>query len=352
MSTFAAGRAAVFRLFLILCAIGLLGGCGDSPPVRQESFVFGTRVEVLTLGAPKAAANEALAAVLREFDRLHRTYHPWQPSDLTRLNAAIARGEPAEVSDEMLFLIRQSQDYAARSEGLFNPAIGHLIELWGFHKDSITPHLPSPEELRQTLAQHPDVRDLEISGHTVRSRNRAVMLDFGGIAKGYALDRATQILHEHGIRNALINIGGNVMALGMKGRQPWTVGIQHPRESGPIATLALYDGEAIGTSGDYQRFFEVGGLRYSHLLDPRSGVPARHTEAVTVLVTPREYAGLVSDVSSKPIFLADTGWREMARRGGVSHVLKVDAGGRVIVTADMRARLRWADGMHADAVVE
>jgi thiamine biosynthesis lipoprotein len=179
-----------------------------------------------------------------------------------------------------------------------------------------------------------------------------VQLDLGGIAKGYALDRAALILHRRNIRNALINIGGNVMALGSKGKTSWSVGIQHPRASGPIATLALYDGEAIGTSGDYQRFFEVAGRRYSHLIDPTTGEPAQHTQAVTVLITPQKDAGLLSDVTSKPIFLGAGNWREMARRCGVTHVMRIDASGRISVTSSLRARLKWQNGSRPDEVIE
>ncbi len=347
------GRRPVCLSFLLALSIALLlGGCGDGPLVRQESYVFGTKVEVVSFGSPEPEARAALSAVLREFDRLHRSFHAWQSSDLTRLNDAIAAGKPAEVSDEMLYLLETSRRYAESSDGLFDPAIGHLIELWGFHSDTFEPRLPDPAAVAAAVRTRPSVRELDIHDHTVTSRNPAVMLDLGGIAKGYALDRAATILHEHGIRNALINIGGNVMALGTKGKQTWSVGIQHPRTTGPMATLALYDGEAIGTSGDYQRYFELDGRRYSHLLDPRSGEPARHTEAVTILVPAGKDSGLRSDVCSKPVFLADQGWRDMARRCGIDQVLKVDADGRISVTSAMRARLRWMSGMQADAVVE
>ncbi|MDP5238524.1 FAD:protein FMN transferase [Uliginosibacterium sp. 31-16] len=342
----------ILRHLLCICLISLLAGCGDGPLVRQESFVFGTRVEVVTQGAPEAQARDAIAAVLREFDRLHRTYHAWQPSELTRLNEALARGETASVQPEMLGLIRSAQTYSELGEHLFNPAIGRLIQLWGFHSDTFVARLPAPEALRQAVATQPHMSDLQIDGNQIRSRNPAVALDFGGIAKGWALDKAAAILREHGIHNALINIGGNVMALGSKGKQPWTVGIQHPRASGPLATLALYDGEAIGTSGDYQRFFDLNGQRYSHLLDPRTGEPARHTQAVTVLITPRPDAGMLSDVASKPVFLAADEWRSMARRFGVAHVLRVDGQGKIMLSTDMRARLRWAQGVEPGEVLE
>ena len=330
----------------------LLTACSEGPLLRQESFVFGTRVEVVSFGAPDAQAQAAIASVLREFDRLHRDFHAWQPSPLTTLNQALASGETPTVNAEMAGLLATSRSYAERSDYLFDPAIGGLIQLWGFHSDSYVPRLPDPQALQQWLSNRPSMADLNLSGNTVSSRNPAVRIDLGGIAKGYALDRAAAILHAAGVHNALINIGGNVMALGSKGKQPWTVGIQDPRGSGAIATLALYDGEAIGTSGDYQRFFELDGQRYSHLLDPRTGRPATQTQAVTVLITPRPKAGLLSDVTSKPVFLAGTAWREMARRFELDHVLRVDADGAIQITAGMRERLRWRDNAPAAQVVE
>lgn len=342
----------VLRSLIFVCLSFILVACGDGPLLRQESFVFGTRVEVVTQGAPEAQAQEAIAAVLREFDRLHRTYHAWQPSELTSLNQALAHGEAASVTPEMLGLIQSAQTYAELGEQLFDPAIGNLIQLWGFHSDAFVARLADPEALRKFIASRPRMSDVHIKGNQVSSSNPAVALDFGGIAKGWALDKAAAILREHGIHNALINIGGNVMALGSKGQQPWAVGIQHPRNSGPLATLALYDGEAIGTSGDYQRFFDLDGRRYSHLLDPRTGEPARHTQAVTVLITPRANAGMLSDVASKPVFLAGPEWRSMAHRFNVTHVLRVDDAGKITLSTDMRARLRWAQGVEPGEVLE
>jgi thiamine biosynthesis lipoprotein len=143
------------------------------------------------------------------------------------------------------------------------------------------------------------------------------------------------------VANALINIGGNVMALGKKGDQPWRIGIQHPRMPAPLATLPLYDGEAVGTSGDYQRYFELDGERYAHLLDPRTGQPARGTQSLTILITPRTGAGALSDAPSKPAYLAGESWREHTRRFGIEHVLRVAADGRVEVTRTLRARLQF-----------
>ncbi|MCP5296377.1 MAG: FAD:protein FMN transferase [Rhodocyclaceae bacterium] len=327
---------------LALAAFLLLASCSKAPQLYQrEAYVFGTRVEVSVWGESADQAKRAMAAVLAEFDRLHRMLHAWQPSELTALNEAIARGErDIAVSPELTFILRDAAAIAARSDQLFNPAIGRLVGLWGFHSDEFKPVLPDAVALEAAVKAQPRLSDLAIGSDRVSSTNRAVQLDLGGYAKGYALDRAAALLRGQGVKNALINIGGNVMALGSKGGQPWRIGIQHPRAATPLATLELRDGEAVGTSGDYQRYFELEGRRYCHLLDPRSGQPAQGTQAVTVLVTPRAGAGALSDAASKPLFIAAAGdWRGLAQRLGVTHALRIDSDGVMHVTAAFHARL-------------
>ena len=335
------------RLIVWSIILFLLAGCAKQPPplVQQESFVFGTRVEVLVYGEPEAKARAAIGEVLREFDREYHAYHAWKPSELSTLNAAIAAGHPQQVSPELAALIRNAQGIAAKGNYLFDPGIGRLIGLWGFQSDEFKAQLPDETKLREIIASHPSIADIKLDGNRVTSSNRAVALDFGGYLKGVALDRAAALLKAQGVSNALINIGGNVMALGSKGSKPWRVGIQHPRSPSPLAMLELHDGEAIGTSGDYQRYFELDGKRYCHLLDPRSGMPVQDTRAVTVLITPAkesgQYAtGMLSDVASKPIFIAGAGWREQAARLGVGHVLRIDAAGAVEITEALHKRLK------------
>lgn len=347
------GASAADRLagLLLLCLAMLLAGCSRPQVFHRESYVFGTQVSVAVYGEDEAQADAAIGAVLREFDRLHRAYHAWEPSDLTALNAAIARGETATVSDELAAMLQDAQRIAAAGDELFDPALGKLIALWGFQSDTFVPRLPDPAKVQALIAAKPRMSDLVIDGNRVSSRNPAVQLDLGGYAKGYALDRAASLLRAQGVANALINISGNLMALGTKGGQPWRIGIQDPRPGQPpIATLPLYDGEAIGTSGDYQRFFELDGRRYSHLLDPRSGEPAHGTHSLTVLVTPasitgamaHESVGTLSDAASKPAFIAGDDWRAMTRRFNIDHALRVAEDGRVEVTQALRARLQFS----------
>lgn len=336
----------VVRLSIALLLTLLLGACGDKKPVVSESFVFGTRVEVQVADdLPEPQMRAAVAQVLAEFDRLHRTYHAWQPSELTQLNDTLATGQRARVSAEMADLLVEAQGYAQRSDALFDPGIGRLIALWGFHADSYAEHVPEVSAIKAWLKSHPSIMQLQVQkdveGGWVSSGNRQVALDFGGSLKGKALDRAAAILKAAGIRNALINIGGNVMALGSRYGTPWRVAIQAPRYAGPLAILELHDGEATGTSGDYQRYFEVDGQRYPHLLDPRTGYPAPGTQALMVVVGGPD-AGVRSDVLTKPVFIAgEAAWAAMASRLGLTQVLRVDDQGRVSVTAAMADRLKF-----------
>ena len=332
------------RWILSLITLLALTACTKAPLHHQESFVFGTRVEVLIAGLDEAQARPAAAAVLREFDRLHRTYHAWKPSELSALNEAIAAGKSQAVTPEMAALITDAQRITVLGEQLFDPGIGGLIKLWGFQSDEFKSALPDPALLAAWRTAHPGISDIQLNGQQVSSRNRAVALDFGGYLKGVALDRAAAILREQGVNNALINIGGNVMALGTKNGERWRVGIQHPRQPGPLASVALEDGEAIGTSGDYQRYFELDGQRYCHLLDPRSGAPVMHTQSLTVLITPRVAAGTLSDAASKPLFIAGADWPRLAQALAVDQVLRVDAEGRVQASAALHKRLDYAGG--------
>lgn len=323
----------------MLGALGLVA-CQPAPPHHEESYVFGTRIDVQIAGLPETQAREAAGEVLREFDRLHRSFHAWQPSELTRLNDALAVGQPFDATPELAAMLGQARDIAAAGDYLFDPGIGALARLWGFHKDEYAPALPDAAAIAAWRAGQPSIRDLRIDGTRIRSSSRTLALDLGGYAKGYALDRAASLLRARGVRNALINIGGNILALGDKNGTPWKIGIRDPRGPGHLAVLELRDGEAIGTSGDYQRYFEVGGKRYSHLLDPRTGYPAEGTQAVTVLIPGGEHAGVRSDALSKPLFIGGQArFAELVGQLGISHALRVGADGKIEATPALAARI-------------
>ncbi len=312
--------------------------------MQSQSYVFGTLVDISIYGEPEPRARELINHVMQDFQGLHNRLHAWQQgSELYALNQAFMQGNsPVAVSDELTQIIRDAAQLSQQSQGIFNPAIGRLIHQWGFQRDEFSPVKIDEKAIKELVNGNPQMSDIVLENHQAYSKNPTVQLDLGGYAKGYALDRAATYLRKQGVKNALINIGGNIMAMGSHGNKPWRVGIQHPRQSSPIATLDLPDGWAIGTSGDYQRYFELDGKRYCHIIDPHSGYPAQGTQSVTILVPPGEYAGVLSDVASKPIFIAAPAKRiDAAIAMGIENVLLVDASGNIWVSSTMVKRLQW-----------
>jgi thiamine biosynthesis lipoprotein len=331
-----------FGLVLLLL---LLTSCGREPLYQSQGYVFGTLVDVSIYGEPESRARELANHVLQDFQALHNQLHAWQPgSELSELNQAFADGKSLTISPELAQIVSNATTLSAESNGLFNPAIGELIKQWGFQRDEFTPVKIDAAAIAELVKANPKMTDITIKNDMASSKNRAVKLDLGGYAKGYALDRAAKYLRNQHVKNALINIGGNIIALGRHGEKPWRVGIQHPRKPGPIATLDLDDGWAIGTSGDYQRYFELDGKRYCHVIDPRSGYPAQGTQAVTILVPPGKQAGTLSDVASKPIFIVVPADKVAAANTvGVADFMVIDAQGKIFVSAKMAGRLKWAE---------
>ena len=335
---------ATLRAALIFLTLLAFIACSKEPIYRQQSFVFGTMVEVTIWGENDAPGAELTGKVLREFDRLQKELHAWQPSELTKVNDAIAKGESIQTTPELAAILQDAAKLSAQSGGAFNPAIGKLIALWGFQGDEFKPIIPDAEKIKALVNAKPSMADLKFDGTKISSSNRDVKIDLGGYAKGYALDRAVDILKKEGVQNALINIGGNIIAMGERGNRPWKIGIQHPRKPSAIAVMDIYDSEAIGTSGDYQRYFEKDGKRYCHVIDPITGMPTENVQSVSIVVKTGTQIGVMSDVASKPIFIAGAQkWREAARTMGIDLVLRVDGKGGVDVTTLMSKRLTFDD---------
>lgn len=333
----------LIRIFAVATVLLFTSCKGKEPLYQEQGYVFGTLVEVSIYGESEPHAKQAVSEVMQEFQRLHNMLHAWQPSELSKMNTAFAQDRSEAISPELAYILQDAMQLSQLSQGLFNPAIGGLVQLWGFHADEFKPALPDKKQIVMWVKANPQMSDISITHGRAESNNKSVQVDLGGYAKGYALDRAADLLRNQGIRNALINIGGNVLALGKHGDRPWRVGIQHPRKSGALATLDLNDGEAIGTSGDYQRYFMLDNVRYCHLIDPRSGYPVQGVQAVTI-ITRGTRAGVLSDADSKPLFISGkAGWRAAAMRMGVSDAMLVDGQGKIHITDSMQKRLEFTD---------
>jgi thiamine biosynthesis lipoprotein len=333
------------RLILVICTI-FFAACSPKEPIHNtQSYVFGTLVDITIHGESEAKSQLAADEIIRDFQQLHHQLHAWRPSKLNTLNTAFSTGKtPVHIDAIIANMITEASALSVQSKGAFNPSIGALIEAWGFHHDEFKPINIDQEKINNLVKAKPQMSDIVVKNNSVFSNNPAVRLDFGGYAKGYALDLAIASLRKHNIKNALINIGGNIIALGKHGDNAWRVGIQHPRKPNAIATINLESGWAIGTSGDYQRYFELDGKRYCHIIDPATGYPVQGVQAVTVLIPPSANTGVLSDVASKPIFIAKPQARVgVANSMGIENFLVIESEQHIYISPALAKRLTWLD---------
>lgn len=328
---------------IILLLILLVSGCGDSERARQAKFyAFGTEIDVSLYGVDADTAANTVDALEQAFNNVNDTWHAWQPSTLTRINEAIAKGESIDIQPQVAAVIQEATVYADDSQHLFNPAAGKLFELWGYHQDNWFESRPPPaqQKIDAWLAAAPSMDDISIQDGTLRSDNKQVKLGFGGFAKGTAVDTAIAALKQQGISNAIINIGGDLRAIGRHGDRPWRIGIRHPRkEGGMLASVAIEGDESVFTSGDYERYFTYEGERYPHILDPRNGYPARDNISVTVIHPQAARA----DAAATALVVAGKDWPQIAVSLGIDHVMLMRADGQIEMTPAMTEQVRLSD---------
>ena len=330
------------QAIIVLCcmALVLLAGCQRNEEQSAELFVFGTIVEIKLWGASQDEASNAFTELQQMFQGMHRDWHAWEPGRLMDINAAFASGQSATADEDIIAMIRQSQLVEKASGGRFNPAIGALIRLWGFHTSDypIVGPPPSQAQISAVMDHHPSSDDIHINGLELLSDNPAVQLDFGGIAKGYAVDLTIARLRELGISNAIVNAGGDLRAMGSHGDRPWRVAVRKPG-GGNIGTIEVRGDEAIFTSGNYERFRQDKTERYPHIIDPTTGWPAKDIASVTVITS----EGLLADAAATALVVAGLeAWPQVARELDLDRIAVVDESGRVYLTAELEKRIQFS----------
>jgi thiamine biosynthesis lipoprotein len=232
--------------------------------------------------APSLAA--AAAAALDELERVDRLLsHYRRDSPLSRLNREAANG-PVAVEPELLDVLAECLRWSRESGGVFDVTVGPLMKAWGFFRDE--GRVPGEAELARARAvvgyRHVD---LDPAAGTVSFDRPGVELDLGGVGKGYAVDRVVSLLRQRGVVSALVNLGGSsVYGLGTPpGKKAWEIGIRDPRDPAKAALTVRLRDRALSVSGGYERFFEREGVTYAHVMDPRTGRPARGVLSVAVL---------------------------------------------------------------------
>ncbi len=284
-----------------------------------DAPIMHTRVEVRLDEDARAAADAA--AVFSVFREVEATANEWLPgSPLGAVNRG-AGGPPVPIPDDLRALLREGLDIGALTGGAFDVTWAALWGLWDWDR----PVLPAPEAVAARLP-HIGWARVELTEEGARLPDAELRIGLGGIAKGWALDKAAETLRARGRERFLLSAGGQVYAAG----EGWTVGIRDPRGDEAFANLRVADG-SVSTSGDYERFFIVDGVRYHHILDPRTGWPARGLRSATVIC---EKATLADALSTALMVLGPEEGLALAETlPGVEAVL-VGEDGRVYVTSE------------------
>jgi len=327
-------------------------------PIEQAQFyIFGTLVDITLSDIEKDRAQEVFAEVQHDLQQMHNDWHPWEPGMLVDINRAFTQGRCAAFDPQLKYLIEASQDMEQLTGGSFNAGIGGLIDLWGFHTSEYPILAPPPasDEISVLTAQRPSTQSIYFEADTVCSSNPATQLDFGGIAKGYAVDLIVGKLQRMGVDAAIVNAGGDLRAYSNPDHQYWRIAVRHPQQ-GLIGLIEVDQDEAVFTSGNYQRYVEYEGQRYAHILDPKSGWPVADVVSVTVLGN----NGLRADAAATALMVAGMdGWFQLSKTLQLDAVLVVDEYGKLYMTPAMQARLilyepedDGEDGEAADAVPE
>ncbi len=268
------------RIGIAVAVILLFTGCGAQPTqtVRTD-FALDTVVRVTVYDATAADAQTALDACFSELARLENLLSATKEgSDVDRINRSA--GQTVTVAEETAQVLRLGQHIAALSDGAFDMTVRPLSTLWDFTAEQ--PTVPSEQTITQALAQV-GYRQLSVEGQQVTLTGGAI--DLGGVAKGYIADRLREVLLQHDIGSALIDLGGNIVALGDKGGKAFRIGIKDPADTTALAEVVEVRDRSVVTSGTYERGFTVDGVRYHHLLDPKTGYPVQNGLASVTVIT-------------------------------------------------------------------
>jgi thiamine biosynthesis lipoprotein len=300
---------------------------------KYHQVAMGTAIEITLIGNDEEAADKEALQAFQEIKRIERLMSPWlDSSDVTRMNRS-AGVEWIKVSSETEEVIKKAKEISELSEGGFDITIGPLAELWRKAREKKVP--PSVEEVDEKLDLI-NFRNVEIDQEgKVFLKKKGMAIDLSGIAKGYAVDRAFDVLRSLGYQNLIVNAGGDLRVGGFRNNQPWSIGIQNPRKPQKILTRISVSDMAIATSGDYEKFFIYEGKRYHHIFNPRDGFPPDGCQSVTIVTK----ECITADALATAVFVlgSEKGY-SLCRKLEDVDCLIVDKEGRIIHTPNLKTR--------------
>jgi thiamine biosynthesis lipoprotein len=330
-------------LFPVLCLASVFAaGCGRQPAelTRTQNGLLGTVCTVTLYGGGTEKDLDAAFDVIKRVDALMSAHSP--DSEISLVNAAAA-DRPLVVSPETFRVIREGIEFSRMSEGAFDITVGPLVKLWGIGTDRA--RVPALSEVKRAVSLI-DFRDIVLDSDalTVLLKRKGMAIDLGAIAKGYAADEAAGILESRGVRYALINLGGNVLTLGLKpDGSRWRIGIQDPEKPrGEHLGIVEVSGASVVTSGPYERYFDDGRTRYHHIMDTRTGFPVRNG---LLAVTTVSESSMKADAYSTLLFALglERGRRLLERGSGAVNAVFVTENHELYVSPGIRGSFKVTD---------
>ena len=294
-------------IVLAFAALAFVAATAVAAPAKLSytDKAMGTYVTVWFWTDKEALAAKTAEAAFKEMKRLDTIMTTWtETSEVSKVNAA-AGGKPVKVGPETYAVIERALDISKKSGGIFDISVGAFKGLWKFDED-MDHSLPTDEDVKARLALigYKDIV-LNKAKRTVWLKRKGMLINLGGIAKGYAVDKVATLIKKAGFKDFMVQAGGDMYVAGKKGTDPWVVGIRDPRgNKDEMFALMPIENHSFSTSGDYERGFVDNGVRYHHILDPRTGHPARTSRSVTI----RAKDAFTADAWSKVMFIA--GWQE------------------------------------------
>ena len=283
----------------------------DSPAQRYKfsSYHMGTKFRVILYASGDSLAHKAANHAFKKVDTLNNILSDYKPkSELNRLSTQCGKEEWITVSSPLFEILQTAQKVSRKTSGAFDITVGPYVELWRKIRRSYEPSLPSPDTLvKRSLSVGYNKMILDAQDQAVKLLYPHMKLDPGGIAKGYAADQALKVLKSYGIRSALVDAGGDIVLGGPPpGKQGWNISIPSYRNGKKKSISLLIANRAIATSGDLFQFVEIDGVRYSHIVDPRTGIGITNQSKVTVIapsgIIADSYASAVSVLGSRKGF--------------------------------------------------
>ena len=308
----------------LVLLLALSGGCSKAPEkiIDQTRLFMSTVAQIKVSLSPRDDENKVKDAINKAFEEIKRiedVYSVYNPaSEISKING-LRKNEKLRISDGVFNLIHKSIDYSERTYGAFDITVKPLVDLW--HRAKIRNEVPDPDDVRRAL-EHVGYKNITLdeTARTISFKKEEMSIDMGGVAKGYATDMAIKILEDAGIDNALVALGGDMYCLGKKSdAELWKVGIRHPRNKDKLFLEISLKDKAISTSGDYERYFILGGKRYSHIIDPRIGYPIGDDVESASVISPDS---TTSDILATAIcILGEKGLSMIKPFGGIDAIL-------------------------------